>query len=390
MRYLEDNQRNYSSKVGEELTWEIIVYTSFVLPRSRTLPAPHKRDRRMSGVKIASAPSGVWSSETGAMSSGSPGQSGASWLAPQTTNASSNLRAPVHRVAIVTDSASDLSVDEARALGAVVVPAIIYFGSTSYRDGLDLTSEQFFQALGQTPDLPRTMPADVTSFVATYMRLLGSGATAILSLHTSTELSGALASARAAVQQVSRQLGAPAPIVTLDSRLGTTALLPAVRFAAQMAQVGAPIEVIAAATQERLTRIRMYFLVETLEYLQRGGRIGRAQRLLGTLLDAKPILTIQDGVVAPVETVRPRERAYERLLELVRELGAIEELYVGQTSDALGQEMVERLSRVYQGPIYRRWVGAGVGVHMGKGVTIAAVLAGASGGHFLALEPRHR
>jgi len=302
----------------------------------------------------------------------------------------SKIRAPVQRVAIVTDSASDLSVEEARALGAVVVPAIIYFGSKSYRDGLDLTSEQFFQALGQTPDLPRTAPADTASFVAAYMRLLSSGATAILSLHTSLELSAAITSAREAAQQVSRRLGAPAPIVTIDSRQGTTGLLPAVRFAAQMAQVGAPIEVIAAAAQERLTRIRMYFLVETLEYLQRGGRIGRAQRLLGTLLDAKPILTIQDGVVTPVEIVRPRERAYERLLELVRDLGAIEELYVGQTSGALGQEMVERLSRVYQGPIHRCWVGAGVGANMGKGVTIAAVLAGPSGGHFLSLEPRVR
>jgi fatty acid kinase fatty acid binding subunit len=296
--------------------------------------------------------------------------------------------AQVHRVAVVTDSASDLSVEEARAIGAVVVPAIIYFGPTSYRDGVDLTSEQFFQALGQTSDLPRTMPADVASFVATYMRLLRGGATAILSIHTSSDLSGALANARQAVQVISRQLGAPAPIVTLDNRQGGAGVLPAVRFAAQMAQVGAPVDVISAAVQERLTRIRMYFLVETLEYLQRGGRIGRAQRLLGTLLDAKPILTVQDGVVAPVEVPRPRERSYERLLELVGELGAIEEMYVGQTSDALGQEMVDRLARVYQGPVYRRWVGPGVGVHMGKGVAITAVLASQSGGYFLMPEPR--
>lgn len=302
----------------------------------------------------------------------------------------SHPHAPARRVVVVTDSASDLSVDEARTLGAVVVPAIIFFGSKRYRDGLDLTPEQFFQTLGQTPDLPRTAPADTASFVSIYMRLLGNGATSILSLHTSKELSGAIASASEAVGQISRLLGAPAPIVTLDSRQGTTALLSAVRFAAQMAQVGAPVEAIAAAVQERLTRTRMYILVETLEYLQRGGRIGRAQRLLGTLLDAKPILTIQDGVVAPVETARPRERAYERLLELVRELGAIEELYVGQTSEELGMEMVERLSRVYKGPIHRRWVGAGVGANMGKGVTIAAVLAGRSGGYFLTPESSRR
>lgn len=300
----------------------------------------------------------------------------------------SNPRVSVQRVAIVTDSASDLSPDEARTLGATVVPATIYFGAKAYRDGLDLTSEQFFQALGQTPDLPRTLPADAAAFFNTYMWLLDNGATAILSIHTSSNLSGAIASAREAVRQVSRQYGAPAPIVTLDSRQAATALLPAVRFAAQMAQVGAPIEAIASAVQERLAHIRMYALLETLEYLQRGGRIGRAQRLLGTLLDAKPIITIQDGVVAPVETARPRERAYERLLELVGELGAIEELYVGQTSEALGQEMMERLSRVFQGPIYRRWIGAGVGVNMGKGIMIAAVLADRSQGYYFTQEPR--
>jgi DegV family protein with EDD domain len=302
----------------------------------------------------------------------------------------SNPRVSVHRVAVVTDSASDLAPDEAQALGAVVVPATIYFGSKAYRDGIDLTSEQFFQALGKTPDLPRTKPADTASFFETYMRLLDNGATAIVSIHTSGDLSGAITSAREAVQQVSRQFGAPAPIVTIDSRQATTGLLPAVRFAAQMAQVGAPVDAIATAAQERLTRIRMYLFVETLEYLQRGGRIGRAQRLLGTLLDAKPIITVEDGVITPVETARPRERAYERLLELVGALGAIEELYVGQTSEALGKEMVERLSRVFQGPIYRRWIGAGVGVHMGKGVTIAAVLADRSQGHFLIPEPRRR
>lgn len=306
------------------------------------------------------------------------------------TNPQVNARATVHRVAVVTDSASDLSAEEARSLGAIVVPAIIYFGAKAYRDGVDLTSEQFFRALGQTAELPRTAPADTATFVATYMRLLQSGATAILSIHTSSELSGAVANSRMATQLVSRQVGAPAPIITLDSRQSTTALLPAVRFAAQMAQVGAPIEAIAAAVQGRLTRIRMYVLVETLEYLQRGGRIGRAQRLLGTLLDAKPIITIQDGVVAPVETARPRERAYERLLELVGSLGALEELYVGQTSEALGQEMIERLSRVYQGPIHRRWIGAGVGVNMGKGVAIAAVLADRSRGYYLTQEPESR
>ncbi len=274
------------------------------------------------------------------------------------------------RVCVVTDSASDLSPQEAQALGATVVPATVFFGQNGYLDGIELTPQQFFQMLGKSPDLPHTEPPGAARMYGTYMQLITQGATAILSLHTSARLSAAVIAAREAAARLDGHI----PITVIDSEQGTTGLLPAVRFAAQMAQLGAPLDAIAAAAQDVLSRTRMYFLVETLEYLQRGGRIGRAKRLIGTLLDSKPILTIQGGEVVPVETVRTRQRAYERLLELVRDLGAVDELYVGQTSDELGLQVNQSLRHMYDGPIHRGWIGAGVGTHLGVGVTVAAVV----------------
>lgn len=224
--------------------------------------------------------------------------------------------------------------------------------------------------LGAANALPRTEPPNPAEIYALYMRLAAEGATGIVSLHISSRLSATVAAALEAAKHC-----APAVrVAVVDSGTVSIGLLPAVRFAAQMAQVGAPVDAIVGAVGDVLARTRLFFLVDTLEYLQRGGRIGRAQRLLGTLLDAKPILTIQEGEVAPVETVRPRQKAFGRLEELIRGVGPVHEVYVGQTSDALGQQLSADVRRFYDGPLYRGWIGATVGTHMGMGVGAAAVV----------------
>jgi DegV family protein with EDD domain len=282
-----------------------------------------------------------------------------------------SLPATRSKVAIVTDSTADISPQEAQALGVTVVPITVVFGERAYLDGVDITPPQFYELLGKSSALPRTDPPDPTRFFTVYTHLLAQGATGVVSLHLSGRLGATLQSARQAAQA----FGPGAPIAVVDSGQVGVGLLPAVRFAAQMAQVGAPRDVIQSAVADTLSRTHLYFLVETLEYLQKGGRIGRAQRLLGTLLDAKPLLTIQEGEVAPVETVRPRERAHQRLAELVHGLGAIGEIYIGQTNDALGEDVARDLGRFFAGPIHRGWIGATVGTHMGSGVAIGAVLA---------------
>lgn len=274
------------------------------------------------------------------------------------------------RVCIVIDSTADMSPQEAHALGITVVPLTVCFGSQCYRDGIDLSPPQFYQRLDGSPILPHTQPPEPERMYATYTQLLGQGASGIFSLHISARLSATVLAAREAARHIDPRV----PLTIVDSEQVSIGMLPAIRFAAQMAQVGAPLDAIAAATADILRRTRLYFLVETLEYLQRGGRIGRAQRLLGTLLDAKPLLTIAEGEVAPVETVRPRQRAHDRLAELVRDLGAISEIYVGQTNDEMGGEATQSLRRFYGGALHRYWIGATVGSHIGVGVGVAALL----------------
>lgn len=276
------------------------------------------------------------------------------------------------RVWVVTDSTADIAPDEARALGITVVPLRVFFGERQYWDGVDLTPPGFYQMLGRATHLPHTEPPDAPMMYDLYTRLIAQGAPSILSLHVSSRLSTTVAAA----SEAARHLGPHVPVAVVDSEQVSIGLLPAVRFAAQMAQVGAPLDAITQAVHDVLRRTRLYFLVETLEYLQRGGRIGRAQRLLGTLLDAKPLLTIAEGEVAPVETVRPRARAHERLTELVRQLGPVSELYIGQTDEALGQTVDRDIGRFYPNAVHRGWIGATVGTHMGEGVGVAAVLRG--------------
>ena len=277
------------------------------------------------------------------------------------------------QVRIVTDSTADIAPDEARALGITVVPLRVFFGNRQFWDGVDLTPPRFYQMLGEAPELPRTEPPDAPMMYGLYTQLIAQGAESILSLHISSRLSATAIAAREAARHIDPRV----PVAVVDSGTVSIGLLPAVRFAAQMAQVGAPVEAIKEAVNDVMARTRLYFLVETLEYLQRGGRIGRAQRLLGTLLDAKPLLTIAEGEVAPVETVRPRQRAHERLSELVRQLGPVSELYIGQTDDELGRMVGQNMGAFYAGTIHRGWIGATVGTHMGEGVGVAAVLRGA-------------
>jgi DegV family protein with EDD domain len=274
------------------------------------------------------------------------------------------------RVYVVTDSTADMAPQEADALGVTVVPLRVRFGSQTYLDGIDLTPPQFYKMLAEASTIPTTEPPTAEEIYATYQSLVARGATAIVSIHVSERLSATVPAAR----EAGRHIDPRVPVMVIDTQQVSMGMLPTVRFAGQMAQVGAPLEAILAAVRDVLDRTRIYFLVETLEYLQRGGRIGRAQRLLGTLLDAKPLLTIAEGEVAPVETVRPRQRAYERLTELARALGDLAEVYIGQTNDELGKETIQRVRAFHTGYLQRSWIGSTVGTHMGIGVSLGAVM----------------
>jgi len=143
--------------------------------------------------------------------------------------------------------------------------------------------------------------------------------------------------------------------------------------AAQLASLGGSVQNIHERVVSILARTQVYVMVESLEPLRRSGRIGRAQELVGTLVDAHPILTLTHGEAAPVDTVRPRRRALLRLCELVRAAGAIETLLVCATSIEVIAQMEALLAEQYKGPIQKTWLGPTNGANIGPAVAVAVV-----------------
>lgn len=272
------------------------------------------------------------------------------------------------RVRIITDSAADILPSHARAIGLIVVPSRIVLDGEVYRDGIDLTASQFYARLPRLRTPPHSEPASPEDFASAFQMAFHQGATAIICINVSSRLSNMAKNAMAA-----RVAVAPHAIEVIDSRQAGIGMWPSVIRAAQLANVGAPPRLIHDTIMSLLARTRMYALLESLEQLRRTGRIGRARALLGTLLDAHPIITVEQGEVTPVDTVRPRARGLSRLCELVHEAGELESLLVCGTSiETIGQiETV--LAEGYHSPIQKTWLGPAIGSNTGPCVAVAAV-----------------
>ncbi|MCX7854607.1 MAG: DegV family protein [Anaerolineae bacterium] len=217
-------------------------------------------------------------------------------------------------IKIVTDTTSGLPLELARAHDIPVLPQIIIFGEETYRDDTEMDTRMFLQRLRSSPTLPKTAAPPPALYNPVFERLLAEGYRTIICLHPSSELSGTVRSALTAAQDFPG-----ADIRVVDTRTIAAPLATVVLLAVRWAQEGADADTIIARVQEMLARQRVYFVVDTLEYLHRGGRIGGAQALLGGLLQVKPILTLRDGRVEPFEKQRTQRRALERLRELVLE-----------------------------------------------------------------------
>ncbi len=215
-------------------------------------------------------------------------------------------------IKIITDTTSGLPLELARAHDIPVLPQIIIFGEESYRDDTEINTQMFLQKLRSSPTLPKTAAPPPALYNPIFERLLAEGYRTIICLHPSSELSGTVRSALTAAQDFPG-----ADIRVVDTRTVAAPLATVVLLAARWAQEGVDADTIITRVQALLARQRVYFVVDTLEYLHRGGRIGGAQALLGGLLQVKPILTLRDGRVEPFEKQRTQRRALERLRELV-------------------------------------------------------------------------
>jgi len=192
-------------------------------------------------------------------------------------------------VKIVTDSATDIPPELAKELDVTVVPATIFFGDEAFRDGVDITPDEFFRRLTSSPVLPKTSQPSVGDFLEAYKPLVDEGHD-IVSVHVSSKLSGTLNSARNASQELPG-----ARIETVDSGLASIGATIAVQTAAEAVRRGMAADEVAKAAARAASRVQFYIVFDTLEYLQKGGRIGKAQALVGSLLSLKPILKPGEG-----------------------------------------------------------------------------------------------
>jgi DegV family protein with EDD domain len=212
---------------------------------------------------------------------------------------------------IVTDTTSGLSLEEAKARGIYLLPQIVIFGKETYRDDTELDTAAFMEKLHAASELPKTAAPPPALYRPIYEEISQAGEEA-LCIHPSTNLSGTVRSATVAANDFP-----DAAITILDTRTIAGNLATLVLLAKEWADEGANAEEIRSRLQEMIPRQRMYFLVDTLKYLQMGGRIGKASALAGELLKIKPILTLEDGIVAPYERERTRKRALRRLREII-------------------------------------------------------------------------
>lgn len=278
------------------------------------------------------------------------------------------------RVAIVTDSASDLPPAAAAAAGIAIVPLVVSFGPQTFKAGVDLSTEQFWQRM-TAPDapFPTTAASAPGEFKAVYDKAFADGADAIVSIHVAGSLSATLKSAEIAKGMLSNR-----EIHIVDSGSASMGEGILAQIGAEMAATGASAAEIARVLDDRKKDLDLYVALDTLEYLKKGGRISGARAAIGTLLSVKPIITIRDGAVETADKPRTRGKARERTIELLvrRPIERLAVLFTPPAdAESFRDEVVARAgSQLDRKNISFQPVGASVGPHIGPGCLGAVVL----------------
>lgn len=268
-------------------------------------------------------------------------------------------------VRILVDSTADIPPERAQELSITVVPLTVEFGNESFRDGIDLDGPGFYRRLQSRQQVPTTSTPPPGLFEEYYRKLASEGPTGVLALHIGSGLSATFSVSTTAAQAVTADTHMP--IEVIDSRTVSAGFgLPA-EILAREACEGASLEQLKAHAESLLSRVHLVAVLDTLEYLRRGGRIGRAKEMLGTLLNVKPLLEVRDSAVVPLEQVRTRAKAQERIGQIMAKLGELEAVAVVASDEAVGGQLKAVAQSLWSGPIEIFSLGPVVGTHAGPG-----------------------
>lgn len=266
-------------------------------------------------------------------------------------------------VKVVTDSVSDIPANIVEELGITVVPAYVRFGNTDYKDGVEITTEQFFDRLLNGPDYPATSQPSVGDFSEAY-ESVADGAEGIVSVHVSSKLSGTINSA----QQGAGMADAGCPIEIVDTLQASMGSGLSTIAAARAARDGGSLEEVAAAARDAAGRSQCICLLDTVEYLVKGGRIGKAQGMVGSLLRIKPLIIVRDGEVDSFARERTRRKGISRLQTAAAEYAPLRAAAVMySTSRDEAERLAQALSASMSGedqPIVARF-GPALGTYVG-------------------------
>lgn len=221
------------------------------------------------------------------------------------------------KIRIVTDSTVDMSLEQAAQYGIEIVPLTVTVNGISYRDKYDITNDAFYQLMQDAAELPTTSQIAPITFTEVYQRLAQEGAEHIISIHLSSDLSGTYQSSVLAANMVQDTV----KVHCIDSRTATIGLGLIVLSAARLIKTDMDIDAIITQLQQIVEKTDLYFLIDSLDNLHKGGRIGKASHLFGSLLNIKPILRLNDGVISAFEKVRGNKgnKAQERLIDIMLE-----------------------------------------------------------------------
>jgi DegV family protein with EDD domain len=273
-------------------------------------------------------------------------------------------------VRIVTDSTADLSPKLVREHGISVVPVYVRFGHESYRDGIDISHDEFYERLVTSPVHPTTSQPTPADFAQVY-RELSKETDRIVSIHVSSKLSGTCNSALQGKELAETKCD----IEVIDSESVSMGLGMMTLAAARLAASGESLQKVADDVKQAITNTPLLALFDTLKYLLLGGRIGKARALLGGILNVKPLLTLRDGEFHPVGNSRTRIKGIERLTDFAKNALGIQELAVVHTTTPdEASSLKDRLSSLIDtSRLHLAQLGPALGVHSGPGLLAVAL-----------------